>query len=99
VIMDEPTSALSVRETEMVLDFVERLRKNGLPVIFITHNIYHVYQVADRFTILDRGEKTGDFAKKDVNAEDIIEVIRMGRAPERLQGKRTDLRPAEAAMS
>jgi simple sugar transport system ATP-binding protein len=98
VIMDEPTSALSVRETEMVLDFIAQLRKNGLPVIFITHNIYHVYQVADRFTILDRGEKTGDFAKKDVSAEDIIEVIRIGRTPERLQGKRMDLQPAEAPL-
>jgi len=91
VILDEPTNALSVRETEIVLDFIERLRMSGLPVVFITHNIYHVYQVADRFTILDRGEKTGDFAKKDVSAEDIIEVIRIGGTPERLQGKRTDV--------
>ena len=99
VILDEPTNALSVRETEIVLDFVEKLRKNGIPVVFITHNIYHVYQVADRFTILDRGEKIGDFAKQQVNAEDIIEVIRIGKTPARLQDKRMDVPPESAADS
>jgi simple sugar transport system ATP-binding protein len=87
VILDEPTTALSVRETEMVLDFIERLKASGLPVVFITHNIYHVYQVADRFAILDRGVKIGEFHEEDVQAEDIIEVIRVGETPERLQGR------------
>ncbi len=99
VIMDEPTNALSVRETEMVLEFIQRLKEHGLPVVFITHNIYHVYQVADRFTILDRGEKTGDFAKKDVSAEDIIEVIRLGCCPERLQHKRRDIAAVQTVLA
>lgn len=88
VILDEPTTALSVKETEMVLEFIERLKRSGVPVIFITHNIYHVYQVADKFTILERGVKIGDFYKKDVEPEDIIEVIRLGKTTERLEGNR-----------
>lgn len=83
VILDEPTTALSVKETEIVLRFIEELKKAMVPVIFITHNIYHVYQVADRFTILDRGIKIGDFLKKDVTPEDIMEVIRQGKAIEK----------------
>lgn len=87
VILDEPTTALSVKETEMVLEFIERLKKNGIPVIFITHNIYHVYQVADKFTVLDRGIKVGDFYKADVEPEDIIDVVRLGRRTEKLAVK------------
>ncbi|MFQ5854775.1 MAG: ATP-binding cassette domain-containing protein [Anaerolineae bacterium] len=88
VILDEPTTALSVKETEMVLEFIERLKKSQVPVIFITHNIYHVYQVADKFTILERGVKVGDFNKKDVKPEDVIEVIRLGKITERMEGDR-----------
>lgn len=85
VILDEPTTALSVKETEMVLEFIERLKKSQVPVIFITHNIYHVYQVADKFTVLERGMKVGDFLKKDVRPEDIMEVIRLGKMTEKLE--------------
>jgi simple sugar transport system ATP-binding protein len=78
VIMDEPTNHLSVRETELVLEFIEKLKANGLPVIFITHNIHHVFQVADRFTIMDNGRKLGDYHKQDVKVEDIIDLVRLG---------------------
>lgn len=50
-------------------------------MVFITHNIYHVYSVADRFTILEHGKKVGDFNKDEVSAEDIIEVVRTGKRP------------------
>jgi simple sugar transport system ATP-binding protein len=79
IIMDEPTNHLSVRETELVLEFIEKLKANGLPVVFITHNIHHVFQVADRFTILDDGHKLGDYHKQDVKVEDIIDLVRLGR--------------------
>jgi simple sugar transport system ATP-binding protein len=78
IILDEPTNHLSVRETELVLEFVEELKKSGLPVVFITHNIHHVFQVADRFTILDNGLKIGEYNKKDVNVEDVIDLVRLG---------------------
>lgn len=78
LILDEPTSALSVRETHKVLDFILQAKERGLSIIFITHNIYHVYSVADRFTILEHGRKVATFRKDDVSAEEIIEIIRSG---------------------
>jgi len=78
LILDEPTSALSVRETHKVLDFILEAKDRGLSIIFITHNIYHVYSVADRFTILEHGRKVATLNKAEVSAEDIIEIIRLG---------------------
>ena len=78
LILDEPTSALSVRETHRVLDLVLEAKDRGLSVIFITHNIYHVYSVADRFTILEHGRKVATLQKDDVTAEEIIEIVRSG---------------------
>lgn len=78
LILDEPTSALSVRETHKVLDFILEAKERGLSIIFITHNIYHVYSVADRFTILEHGRKVATFKRTEVSAQDIIEIIRSG---------------------
>jgi simple sugar transport system ATP-binding protein len=80
IILDEPTTALSVKETEIVLNFIENVKQQGIPVIFITHNIYHVYQVADRFVILDRGVKVADLAKEGVTPEEIMNIVREGKA-------------------
>lgn len=85
LILDEPTSALSVKETRKVLNYVTEAKNRGLSVIFITHNIYHVYPVADRFTILSHGGKLGDFKKEDVSPEDISEMIVSGLRPEHLE--------------
>ena len=84
LVLDEPTAALSIKESQKVLDYVTDARERGLSVIFITHNIYHVYSVADRFTILEHGEKIGDFNKDEVSAEDIIEIVRTGKVPAQL---------------
>jgi simple sugar transport system ATP-binding protein len=75
LILDEPTAALSIKETNKVLDYVLQVRERGLSVIYITHNIYHVYPIANRFTILDRGTKLGEFDKKEITPERIIEII------------------------
>jgi len=83
LVLDEPTAALSIKESHKVLDYVTDARERGLSVIFITHNIFHVYSVADRFTILEHGEKIGDFNKDEVSAEDIIEIVRTGKVPAR----------------
>jgi simple sugar transport system ATP-binding protein len=79
LILDEPLAALSVRETREVLRQVERVRDSGVSVIFITHNVYHVYPVAERFVMLDRGIKIGEVNKKDASPEDIIEIIATGK--------------------
>ena len=74
LILDEPLAALSVRETREVLRQVEKARESGVSVIFITHNVYHVYPVAERFVMMDRGIKIGEVYKKDASPEDIIAV-------------------------
>lgn len=78
VILDEPTAALSIKEAEKVLSFVTQLKQAGVSVVFITHNIHHVYSVADRFVVLEHAAKIGEFARKDVTPEDIIDVVRSG---------------------
>ncbi len=75
LILDEPTAALSVKETRKVLDLILEAKQKGLSVVFITHNIYHVYEVADKLTLLEHGKKVGDFVKKDVTPEEIIDII------------------------
>ncbi len=84
LILDEPTSALSVGETRKVLNYTKEAKRAGLGVIFITHNIGHVYQVADRFTIISHGRKVGDFMKDEVSQEEISNMIMGGPIPERL---------------
>lgn len=78
LVLDEPTIALSVKETRKVLGFVERVRNEGTSCIFITHNLYHVYPVADRFVLLNVGRKIGDVQKEDTSIDDLAEKIVTG---------------------
>lgn len=75
LLLDEPTSALSVRETQAFLDHITKLRSEGLSVVIVTHNLYHAYQVADRFVILSHGEKIEDTLRADTDAEELTRVI------------------------
>jgi simple sugar transport system ATP-binding protein len=83
VILDEPTIQLSLSETEKVLNFVKKIKREGKSCVFITHNIYHVYPVADRFVILDRGRVIGELKKADTSLDDLsrklISVARTGK--------------------
>jgi len=78
VILDEPTNHLSIKEVDSVLDFVLQTKKLGTSSIFVTHNIYHVYDVADRIVVMDRGKKIGEFLKKETTPEEVINSIRTG---------------------
>jgi simple sugar transport system ATP-binding protein len=71
LILDEPTSALGVAQTSMVLKYVRQVRQRGLGVIFITHNVRHAYAVGDRFTILNRGKTLGTFAKSAISLDEL----------------------------
>jgi simple sugar transport system ATP-binding protein len=84
LILDEPTSALSVKQTREVLNYVLKAKERGLSVIFITHNIAHVHEVADRFTIIRGGRKIGDFYKEEVNEMEVAQMVMTGDVPERL---------------
>jgi simple sugar transport system ATP-binding protein len=79
VVLDEPTIALSVKESQQVLDFVQQLKAEGISVIFITHNIFHVFQVAERFFILSHGEALTDVRKEDTDIDHLIDLIVSGR--------------------
>jgi simple sugar transport system ATP-binding protein len=85
LILDEPTSALSVGETAKVLEYTRAAKERGLSVIFISHNIGHVHKVADRFTIISHGQKVGDFTKDAVSELEVATMVMTGEVPERLR--------------
>lgn len=78
--LDEPTSALSLKETEEVLNYIKRARDElGASVILISHLTLHVYPIADRFVVLEKGEKIADIRKDYVTPEELEALIIWGR--------------------
>lgn len=75
VIMDEPTAAMSLKETKNILELMVNLKEAGSAVIFISHNIHHVFSIADRLTVLSRGEKIADLKKSDTTEQEISNII------------------------
>jgi simple sugar transport system ATP-binding protein len=86
LILDEPTSALSLRQTERVLTSVDEARNKGISIIFITHNVYHVYPIADRFVILSHGESIAEFPKGKHSRDEVAELIVTGKEQARKLG-------------
>jgi len=77
IILDEPTNALSLNETQKVFEFVNNVKKSNRSVLFIGHNIYHVYDISDRFVILDRGEVVHQLNKQDIDTpEELMKIMR-----------------------
>ena len=77
IILDEPTNALSLNETQKVFEFVNNVKKSNRSVLFIGHNIYHVYDISDRFVILDRGEVVHQLDKKNISTpEELMKIMR-----------------------
>jgi simple sugar transport system ATP-binding protein len=75
IILDEPTMGLSLQETRKLLDFVRDIKAAGKSAIFIDHNVFHVYSVADRVVVLDRGRVAGEFQTKDITLDDLMEKM------------------------
>ena len=75
LILDEPTSALSVGETQKVLTYINNARDRGLPVIFITHNINQIYECSDCYTIIRQGVKVGTYQRGELSPQDIADLI------------------------
>jgi len=75
VILDEPTNALSVHAVRKVLSFIEQLKNNNTSVIFISHNIEHVYSVADRIVVMSHGKKVFDINKANKSKDDIEKLL------------------------
>jgi simple sugar transport system ATP-binding protein len=85
LILDEPTSALGVKQAGIVLRYVLESRDRGIGVIFITHNPHHAYPVGDRFVILNRGVSFGTFQKKDLDQQELVRMMAGGRELTELQ--------------
>jgi simple sugar transport system ATP-binding protein len=75
LILDEPTSALGVKEAAIVLRHVLRARAKGLGVIFITHNVQHALPIGDRFTILSHGTLAGEFVRGEVGQDELLRLM------------------------
>lgn len=75
IILDEPTMGLSLSETRKLLEFVRDIKKAGKSSIFIDHNVFHVYSVADRVVVLDRGRVAGEFLTKDITLDDLMDKM------------------------
>jgi simple sugar transport system ATP-binding protein len=78
LILDEPTSALGVRQAGVVLRYVARARDRGVGVVFITHNPHHAYPVGDRFLLLNRGRSLGSYGKGEVSRDELTRLMAGG---------------------
>jgi len=84
LILDEPTAALGVKQSGVVLRYVAKARERGLGVVFITHNPHHAYPVGDRFMLLRRGRSMGDFPKSELSLADLTSMMAGGTELESL---------------
>src|SRR5438067_10993562 len=84
LILDEPTSALGVRQSGIVLKYVVQARERGLGVIFITHNPHHAYPVGDHFIVLNRGRMIADRSKREISREELTSLMAGGAELEAL---------------
>jgi simple sugar transport system ATP-binding protein len=79
LILDEPTSALGVKQAGVVLRYVLQARDRGVGVVFITHNPHHAYPVGDRFVILNRGRMLGTYGKGEIDQQELVRLMAGGR--------------------
>ncbi len=89
IILDEPTMGLSLSETKKCLDFVAGIKAAGKSAIFIDHNIFHVYPVADRIVVLDRGTVAGQYMKDELTLQQLIDKLYLVAQTGSLNGKET----------
>jgi simple sugar transport system ATP-binding protein len=78
LILDEPTSALGVRQAGVVLRYISQARDRGLAVVFITHNPHHAYPIGDRFLLLKRGRSLGEFARSELTQDELTRLMAGG---------------------
>jgi len=86
LILDEPTSALGVRQTANVLATVDKVRKQGIAVVFITHNVRHAMAVGDRFTVLNRGKTFGTAKRGEITPAELQDLMAGGQELATLEG-------------
>ncbi len=86
LILDEPTSALGVRQTSNVLATIDKVRSQGVGVVFISHNVRHALAVGDRFTVLNRGKTLGTAKRGEITPEDLQDLMAGGQEMAQLEG-------------
>ncbi len=86
LILDEPTSALGVRQTSNVLATIDKVRNQGIGVVLITHNVRHAMAVGDRFTVLNRGQTLGTAKRGEITAEELQHMMAGGQELAQLEG-------------
>ena len=86
LILDEPTSALGVRQTANVLATIDKVRKQGIAVVFITHNVRHAMAVGDRFTVLNRGQTLGTAQRGQITPDELQDMMAGGQEMVALEG-------------
>ena len=84
VIMDEPTAALGVKEGNMVLELIRRVRDKGLPVVLISHNMPHVFEVADRIHVARLGKRAAVLDPKKISMSDTVAVMTGAMSPSQI---------------
>lgn len=75
LLLDEPTSALSVREAGAVLNDIKELRAENVSSVLVTHNLYHAHEVCGRFVVMSHGQKVYDVAKADTSIEELTRHV------------------------
>lgn len=86
LILDEPTSALGVRQTANVLSTIDTVRKTGIGIVFITHNVRHAMAVGDRFTVLNRGKTLGTAQRGQITPGELQDLMAGGQDMVELEG-------------
>ena len=81
IMMDEPMAALGVAEGRKVLELIERLRAKGISVLVISHNLEHVFSIADRIAVLKNGRLIGIVSPQQVTRSDVVQMITTGERP------------------
>jgi simple sugar transport system ATP-binding protein len=99
LILDEPTSALGVKQAAIVLRYIAHAKEQGLGIIFISHNVYHAHPIGDRFTVLERGRSIGTFKKDEISIEELERLMAGGAELEELSAELQGSRPAGSERS
>jgi simple sugar transport system ATP-binding protein len=99
LILDEPTSALGVKQASVVLRYVAQARARRLGVIFITHNVHHAWAVGDKFTVLNRGRTLGTFARGAIAREQVLTMMAGGRELEELSAELDEFARSDAVRA
>jgi simple sugar transport system ATP-binding protein len=87
LILDEPTSALGVKQATIVLRYIAQAREQGIAVVFISHNVHHAYAIGDRFTVLKQGRSEGTFKKEDISIQELKKLMAGGAELEKLEAE------------